>query len=61
MHFMGYDLPKGMFLYICIYLTHHRSDIYPEPKLFKPERFLERLYSSTPPPSIFIVKVVIDL
>nr|WP_322662655.1 cytochrome P450 [Dendronalium sp. ChiSLP03b]MDZ8207251.1 cytochrome P450 [Dendronalium sp. ChiSLP03b] len=50
-----------MFLYICIYLTHHRSDIYPEPKLFKPERFLERLYSSTPPPSIFIVKVVIDL
>ncbi|MEL6496716.1 MAG: cytochrome P450 [Cyanobacteria bacterium J06623_7] len=28
-----------------IYLTHHREDIYPEPKQFKPERFLERQYS----------------
>ena len=29
----------------CIYLVHHREDIYPEPKQFKPERFLERQFS----------------
>lgn len=45
MQFMGYDLPKGMMLSICIYLTHHRPDIYPEPEKFKPERFLERQFS----------------
>lgn len=45
MRFMGYDLPKGMYLSICIYLTHQRPDIYPEPKRFRPERFLERQFS----------------
>ncbi|MBD0266398.1 MAG: cytochrome P450, partial [Tolypothrix sp. Co-bin9] len=45
MQFMGYDLPKGMYLSICIYLTHQRPDIYPEPKRFRPERFLERQFS----------------
>ncbi len=29
----------------CIYLTHHREDLYPEPNQFKPERFIERQYS----------------
>jgi hypothetical protein len=29
----------------CIYLTHHREDIYPDPDEFRPERFLERRYS----------------
>lgn len=42
---MGYQLEPGMRLYGCIYLTHQRPDIYPEPKLFKPERFLERQFS----------------
>jgi cytochrome P450 family 110 len=42
---MGYNLPKGMYLSICIYLTHHRPDIYPEPERFRPERFLERQFS----------------
>ncbi|MBW4565274.1 MAG: cytochrome P450 [Mojavia pulchra JT2-VF2] len=45
MQLMGYDLPKGMYLSICIYLTHQRPDIYPEPKRFRPERFLERQFS----------------
>lgn len=45
MQLMGYNIPKGMILSTCIYLVHHRPDIYPEPKRFKPERFLERQFS----------------
>ncbi|MEG3984699.1 cytochrome P450 [Microcoleus sp. T3B2] len=45
MQLMGYNIPKGMVLSTCIYLVHHRPDIYPEPKRFKPERFLERQFS----------------
>lgn len=29
----------------CIYLTHHRPSIFPSPREFRPERFLERQYS----------------
>ncbi|QLE58441.1 cytochrome P450 [Nostoc sp. TCL26-01] len=46
MQFMGYNLPKGMMISVCIYLAHHRPDIYPEPKKFRPERFLERQFSA---------------
>ncbi len=42
---MGYEFQPGTVLSPCIYLTHHRQDLYPEPKQFKPERFLERQYS----------------
>lgn len=45
MQLMGYNIPKGMLLSSCIYLVHHRPDIYPEPNCFKPERFLERQFS----------------
>lgn len=31
---------KGTELSVHIYRLHHREDLYPEPKLFKPERFL---------------------
>ncbi|BAZ13908.1 cytochrome P450 [Calothrix sp. NIES-4071] len=41
----GYDLEPGTVLYGNIYLTHHREDLYPEPYLFKPERFLARQFS----------------
>ncbi|NEO79850.1 cytochrome P450 [Moorena sp. SIO4G3] len=34
----------GTVLIPCIYLVHHRPDLYPEPKQFKPKRFLERRY-----------------
>jgi cytochrome P450 len=42
---MGYELEPGTMIAPCIYLTHHREEIYPEPKRFKPERFLERQFS----------------
>ncbi|HAG79859.1 MAG TPA: cytochrome P450, partial [Cyanobacteria bacterium UBA12227] len=42
---MGYKLEPGTVVLGSIYLTHHRDDLYPEPDLFKPERFLERQFS----------------
>ena len=42
---MDYQFEPGTALAPCIYLTHHREDIYPESKRFKPERFLERQFS----------------
>ena len=42
---MGYELSPGTVVTGCIYLTHQRQDLYPQPKQFKPERFLERQYS----------------
>lgn len=42
---MGYQLQPGTRLYGCIYLTHHRQDLYPQPEQFKPERFLQRQFS----------------
>lgn len=42
---MGYQLPEKTALVGCIYLTHHREDLYPQPDQFKPERFLERKFS----------------
>ena len=42
---MGYKLEPGTVVIGSIYLLHHREDLYPEPKQFKPERFLERQFS----------------
>jgi unspecific monooxygenase len=42
---MGYNLEAGTIVIPCIYLTHHREDLYPDSKQFKPERFLERQFS----------------
>ena len=42
---MGHEFEPESMLAPAIYLTHHRQDLYPEPKKFKPERFLERQYS----------------
>jgi len=43
---MGHQFSAEEMLAPTIYLTHHREDLYPEPKKFKPERFLERQYST---------------
>ena len=42
---LGYPLEAGTGLYGCIYLTHRRPDLYPEPEQFRPERFLKRQFS----------------
>ncbi len=42
---MGYQIDAGTTLFPSIYLVHQREDIYPEPKKFKPERFLEKQFS----------------
>ncbi|MEH2296290.1 cytochrome P450 [Nostoc sp.] len=41
----GYELEPGTVLLGSIYLTHQREDLYPQPKQFKPERFLEQQFS----------------
>ena len=38
----GYEIPAGTTVAPCIYLVHHREDIYPRPFSFTPERFLGR-------------------
>jgi cytochrome P450 len=37
----GYTIAAGTILAPCVYLTHRRADIYPQPRRFRPERFLE--------------------
>ena len=38
----GWELPAGVSVAPCIYLMHRRADVYPDPRAFRPERFLER-------------------
>ena len=45
MEIMGREYPAETWLTPSIYLTHHREDLYPQPKQFKPERFIEKQYS----------------
>jgi unspecific monooxygenase len=42
---MGHEFEANTMLAPCIYLTHHREDLYPEPEKFKPERFIERQFT----------------
>jgi cytochrome P450 len=38
----GYELPAGVTVAPCVYLMHRRAEVYPHPRAFLPERFLER-------------------
>jgi cytochrome P450 family 135 len=38
----GYNLPAGTTVAPCVYLIHRNEEIYPNPRHFLPERFLER-------------------
>ncbi len=42
---LGYKLEPNTIMSGCIYLLHHREDLYPDAEQFKPERFLERQFS----------------
>ena len=42
----GYHVASGTYVTPCIYLTHRRPDLYPQPDKFQPERFINRKYSS---------------
>jgi unspecific monooxygenase len=42
---MGHEFDANTTLIPCIYLTHRRDDLYPEPNQFKPERFIDRQFS----------------
>jgi unspecific monooxygenase len=41
----GREYPPGVVLCPCSHLVHRRTDLYPEPQTFRPERFLERNYA----------------
>ena len=41
----GYQFSPGDIVMGCIYLLHQREDLYPQPQVFRPERFLERQFS----------------
>jgi cytochrome P450 family 135 len=38
----GYTIATGETLTPCIWLTHRREEVYPEPYAFKPQRFLDK-------------------
>ena len=42
---MGHTFTPGTTILGCIFLTHQREELYPEPKAFRPERFLEKKFS----------------
>ncbi|MEA5625450.1 cytochrome P450 [Nostoc sp. UHCC 0251] len=42
---LGHPLQPGTLLLPSIYLVHQREDLYPQPKQFKPERFVESKFS----------------
>ena len=47
----GWTLPPGVHVTPCIYLTHRRPDLWPDPTAFRPQRFLDgppRPYSFVP-------------
>ncbi len=41
----GREYPPGVVLCPCSHLVHRRPDIYPEPDVFRPQRFLDRSYA----------------
>lgn len=40
-----YEIPAGTLVMAHAWAVHHRPELYPEPELFRPERFLERRFA----------------
>jgi cytochrome P450 family 110 len=43
----GQEFPPESLLVPAQHLTHHRADLYPQPRRFNPDRFLDRRYSNS--------------
>jgi cytochrome P450 len=43
----AHTIPAGVTVAPCIYLVHHREDLYPRPFAFMPERFIDRAPGDT--------------
>jgi cytochrome P450 len=43
----GWEIPPGNMIAPNIYLVHRRADVYPNPRVFRPRRFLERKPSAS--------------
>lgn len=43
---MGHKLAKNTSIFMDLHSLHHRSDLFPNPKQFKPERFLNKKFTS---------------
>src|SRR6185503_18506029 len=41
----GYTVPEGTTILVSPLILHYHEDLYPEPRRFRPERFLERKFS----------------
>ncbi|MFO0810469.1 MAG: cytochrome P450 [Gemmataceae bacterium] len=42
----GRSYPPGIVLCPCSHLVHRRDDLYPDPEVFRPDRFLDRHYAA---------------
>jgi len=42
---MGFTVPAGTTVMLSALMLHNREELYPEPRVFRPERFLERKFS----------------
>ena len=50
----GYRIPKGVKVFVDSYGIHHNAKLYPDPEVFKPERFLPGGEAEKMPPCAYL-------